>query len=254
MRLSSTSSAIETCRKRSTQPGEIPRAGRITLRYQEQPLGRKRERLLCGVAPRLPCGVGLAVAQGCRCAGSEGFLLLDALAFDYGVDKIHGKVLEDVFFSARPTHFRGVDHRLLPEAKMQTKVVLRKIAAPRAYFIELHDIARGHRHACPDGGLVTFCASQLEEYGVAGACGSIDEQCGRSADIENEDVDFAIVVHIPESCAPPGFQRKLVEAGERGDILECSVAMIAKQQHRLAVWYASLHQVHLRIDMAVGDE
>src|SRR5438128_1636744 len=83
---------------------------------------------------------------------------------------------------------------------------------------------------------------------------TIDEQSRGLANIQDQDVNFPIVVYIPKSRAPPGFQGKLVEAGEHRHVLERPVAMVAEQQYRLAIRHTAFHQVHLRIDMAVRNE
>src|SRR6266704_2605698 len=73
-----------------------------------------------------------------------------------------------------------------------------------------------------------------------------------SGQIVKQHVDFSVIVNVAKSHATPGFQWELVESRKMRDVLKSSIAIIAKEKQRLAIWNSHSHLVHLRIHMPIG--
>jgi hypothetical protein len=52
---------------------------------------------------------------------------------------------------AGPQNLHRIRDRRLPQSKMQTQIILRKITGPAAHLIKLHQLPRPHRHSSSDG-------------------------------------------------------------------------------------------------------
>src|SRR5260370_41535258 len=82
----------------------------------------------------------------------------------------------------------------------------------------------------------------------------IDQQQRRLANIKYEDVHLPIIIYITESRATTRCHRQVTQPGNGRHIFESTIPVVSKQQERLAIRCAALHQIHLRIDVTVGYE
>src|SRR5467141_3760198 len=80
------------------------------------------------------------------------------------------------------------------------------------------------------------------------------EKRRRFADVEQKNVDIAVVEDVAESGAAPGLQGQFLEACLPGDFVKRAVAIVAMQQQRLAKPRTGFQRVNLRINVAVSNE
>src|SRR5580698_11291173 len=84
------------------------------------------------------------------------------------------------------------------------------------------------------------------------ALGLIQQQRRRLSGVDDNNVNFAVVVKIAERRPTPG---SIWDRRERGrNIFEGAVAFIPEQQHGFAIGSCTADLIHLRIYVAVRDE
>src|SRR5437879_3634264 len=86
----------------------------------------------------------------------------NALPFHNRVDSVGGDILQLLHLATGPADLHGIDLRSGTEAKMLTKIVLRKITATATDFAELLDAASANRDAGANCGAITLCADEFE--------------------------------------------------------------------------------------------
>ncbi len=101
---------------------------------------------------------------------------------------------------------------------MKAGVAGGEIAASGADFVGMCDVAGGDGDARADGHAITLCADEAQSYPAVIVCGFVEKKRGRSADVEDEDVEFADVTDIAQCCAAAGLRGACVEAGVGGDV------------------------------------
>src|SRR5579872_6126223 len=79
-----------------------------------------------------------------------------------------GEISGDLPDAARPEDFELVDFCGCSQSEMQPQVVLRKIAAAAAHFIDLGSAAGREAHARTNGATVRFHTLQLQTHPIAG--------------------------------------------------------------------------------------
>jgi len=109
----------------------------------------------------------------------------DPFSFLNRVNLIRGKIAETLYQPAGPGDFDAIDLASGSQAEVQPKVVLRKIAAASANFIELRKFSSAHREARADSGAVTFRALQVEFNPVISIDEMIAQESRRFADVQN---------------------------------------------------------------------
>src|SRR5215470_6136297 len=96
-------------------------------------------------------------------------------------------------------------HRVHPGGGAKTevlaKVVLGQVAAACANFAELPNAAGQHSYPRADSGSVASRADKFKEHAMVGIPSVIDQQRGRLANVENDHVHVAVVVHVAKSGA-----------------------------------------------------
>ena len=107
----------------------------------------------------------------------------------------------NIFLSGGPGDLDFGHHAVLAEAKMQPEIVLRKVTYAATYFVELHPVSTGDGHPSAYRGLIALGADQLEQDRVSGGFRAVDQQCRWFTDIEQEDVNLAVIVSIAERRA-----------------------------------------------------
>jgi hypothetical protein len=112
------------------------------------------------------------------------------------------------------------------ESEVEAGVAGGEIAAPGADFIGLCDVAGGDGNARANGHAITLCADEVERDPVVIVFGFVEEERGWGADVEDKDVESAVVTDIAECCAAAGLWGACVQAGFGGDLAECAVCLI----------------------------
>src|ERR1700733_9653612 len=127
---------------------------------------------------------------------------------------------------ARPGDVDAIDLRISSQAEVQPQVVLRKIAAASANFIELNEFSGVNGEARANGGAVTLRTQQLEFNPVVSVGQMVAQQSRRFADIQNQDIDCTIIPNIAKRNAATGSQGQIREPGSGGSVFECAVVLI----------------------------
>ena len=112
--------------------------------------------------------------------------------------------------AAGPKNFDVVEGGSRAESKVEARVAGREIASSCADFIHLLDVAGCDGHSGADRHPVTLRAHQVQRDPVVVIRGFVEEKRGWSADVEDEDVEFSVVIDISQGSSPPRFQRACV--------------------------------------------
>ena len=88
---------------------------------------------------------------------------------------------------------------------MEAEIVLGEIASAAADFGDLADAGSVNGDTGADGGSIAFCADEFQENAVIGGGVLVEEESGRFADVDENDVDVAGVEDIAESGAAARF-------------------------------------------------
>src|SRR5208282_1938399 len=104
-----------------------------------------------------------------------------------------------------PANFDRVDFGGFAEAEMETEIVLGEVARAAADFGDLADTGGLDGDAGSDGGAIALRADQFEEDAVIAIVVLVEEESGRLADVEEDDIDVAGVEDVAESGAAAGF-------------------------------------------------
>ena len=89
---------------------------------------------------------------------------MDALPFHDGVDLVRWNVFQCFDLAGGPAYFDGVDFRRRSQAEMKTQIVLRKVTATAAHFVELGHSSGVNGDARADRCAITLCSLQTEEH------------------------------------------------------------------------------------------
>src|SRR6266853_4408899 len=159
---SNTSSAIETCRRRSTQPRGIPRKLRI--------IRKVCRREVCGPDSAVWNVFGLALWFCARHGALPGKrrAYCDSRTLHDGIDEIRGQVFVGFVFAARPENPHGTDGRCLAQAKVQAQIILREVARAASDLADLNHPPTGTSNDRPrsDGCLVTLRTHKVKHHSM----------------------------------------------------------------------------------------
>src|SRR5207244_965573 len=75
-----------------------------------------------------------------------------------------GNVFQGLDLARRPAHFHEVNPCRRSQTEVKAQIVLRKITAAAAHFVELRHPSSVNRDARTDCGAVAFCSNQTEEH------------------------------------------------------------------------------------------
>src|ERR1035437_453791 len=101
-----------------------------------------------------------------RFGGRQSYHLFDSLSFGDGVNLVRSHVFETFRFSARPANLNQIDLVGRSQTEMKPQIVLRKIAASPAHFIELRHSSGMNGDARPDRRAIALGSHQTEEDAV----------------------------------------------------------------------------------------
>src|SRR5258706_1025896 len=180
--------------------------------------------------------------------------IADALAFHNSVNGVCGDILERFGFAVWPANFDGVHFCRRAETKMQAQVVLREITSAAMDFAELLNTCRADGHAGADRSAIAFCADQIKQGAMVAIGIHVLEQRASLTNVEDDDVDIAVIEDIAEGCAAAALHGQSGESRSLGDFVEGAISIVAMEQHRLPVACSGFDRVDLREDMAVGNK
>ena len=89
-----------------------------------------------------------------------------------------------------------VDFGFLTQAEVQAQIVLGEVTGAAAHFIELGQLPGLHRHPRADRSAVALGADQPEHHAMIAGNAVIQQQRRRFADVEQQDVHVAVVIHV----------------------------------------------------------
>ncbi len=166
----------------------------------------------------------------CRLGRVEGHAAQDALAFFDENDLIRVDILECFNKPARPADFEQLDFFRFSDSKMHAQIVLRKIPAAAAHFVDLRMlmlIFGRMRHALdarPNAAAVRFCPDGLDLDPIATCRGITAQKLGKIVHRIYDHVEVAVIVKVSESTAARCDERRYARPGIVGNVIETAVA------------------------------
>ena len=129
---------------------------------------------------------------------------------------------------------------------MHPKIVLRKIAAAAAYFLDLRTVGGRERDPGANGVAVGSRSDQLQRAPVQASTHIEPEEIGRRVHVVDNHVDVAIVIEVGERGAAAGGRRRDRRAELRRDVLEATVAEVSIDDFSLLIGGFGLQPLDLR--------
>src|ERR1700722_2910212 len=96
--------------------------------------------------------------------------------------------------AAGPKDLDTVEGGSRSEYKVKARVAGGEIASSRAHFIHLTFDAGGDRDSCTNAHPITLRAHQAQRDPVVAIPGLVEKERRRSASVEDEDVEFSIII------------------------------------------------------------
>src|SRR5262249_37700186 len=177
--------------------------------------------------------------------------IIGRFAFLDSDEAVHGKIQKFLREATWPAHLNGVDLRPPLQAEMQPRVILRKIAAAPALFVNLYEVSRDDFDPSAVSATVALAANQLKREKVVPIAAVVAENRRRAVEVIDDYVHVAIVVEIAERRATTDGRLIHCRADFRSDRGERSVTVVAVKQLALRVRDLQLRSRQLRIDVAV---
>src|SRR5437879_10738126 len=131
---------------------------------------------------------------------------------------------------------------------MHAQIVLRKIPAAAAYFVDLRMlmlIFGRMRHALdarPNAAAVRFCPDGLDLDPIATCRGITAQKLGKIVHRIYDHVEVAVIVKVSESTAARCDERRYARPGIVGNVIETAVASILVEQLALRVFRLGLQR------------
>src|SRR6266478_6168074 len=156
----------------------------------------------------------------------------DAFAFFDEDDLIGLDVFERFDEAAGPPDFEEFDVFGFADAEVDAKIVLRKIAAAAADFVNLRIQLLVAGEMCDafdaraDPAAIGFRADSLDLDPIIRRVGIAAQKLGEIVDGVDHDIEVAVIVEVTESTATCGDRRRDSGAGVIGNIVEAPVAQI----------------------------
>src|SRR5713226_4621488 len=94
----------------------------------------------------------------------QGLGIADSRTFHDRIDAVGRDIPECLDSSVWPANLDGLHFCSRAQSKMQTEIVLRKIARAAAHFAELLDASRTDGHPSADCGAIALGANQAEQH------------------------------------------------------------------------------------------
>ena len=121
------------------------------------------------------------------------------------VNRVSWQILELLLGAAWPGDLHAIHFGVASQAKVQAPVIRRVIATSSPDLVDLGHCRSRDGNSGANCGLVTFCTDQVEHNSVIRIRSLIDEDRRWFPNIENDEVEFSVVVDVAESRATPGF-------------------------------------------------
>jgi len=169
-------------------------------------------------------------------------------------------VFEGFDQAAGPADFEELDFLGFAYAEMHAQVVLGKITAAAADFVNLRMkrfFASEMRDAFEprtDAAAIGFRADGLDFEPVVAGARIAAQELRKVVDGIDNDVEVAVVVEVAESAATRGDRSGNAGTCVVGDIIEASIAQILVKQLALRIAGFGLELLDFGIDVAIADE
>src|SRR5581483_2955935 len=96
-------------------------------------------------------------------------------------------------------------------------------------LVDLSHSLCGDGHPRTDGSPIAFASDQPQEHAMVGARRLIQKKRWWLTDVEDDDVEIAVVVDIAKRDATPRFQRSLIQPGRIRYLFKGAIAKIPKK-------------------------
>src|SRR5208283_5916975 len=205
-------------------------------------------------APSLPaCRArnGSFVLGSCR---SRSLGRNDTLAFLHLIEAVGRKIGERFHLPVGPSDFGLVDALVSTEPKVNTKIVLRKIAASADQFTGLNEVPGSCSYPRVQSEAITPRTFQLETDPMIRRPALRLQNHRFTLQSFNDDFHAAIVEEITANHSPADSWNLDRRPNEFTDVLERAVPLILEEQHGFQVLRANLYGVDLRINVSASQE
>jgi hypothetical protein len=58
--------------------------------------------------------------------------------------------------------------------------------------------------------------------------GAVEKKIRRRADVQEHDIDIAVVIDVTEGCSTTGFERYRFQARQGGNVFKCAILAVAE--------------------------
>src|SRR5713101_3122766 len=175
-------------------------------------------------------------------------------AFFDDEDVVARKVLERVSASAGPADYELVHNRRHRQAEMAPRIRSRKVAAAAPDLVPLDQIAGADLEPGSVAVAVALPPDGLDQDGVVRSRAHVAQQVRGRIEVRYQDFKLPVVIVIGNSRAATHFAQSQSRAGLESDLGKMTVPQVAEQKVALGIGNAGARGVHLRVDVAVGDE
>src|SRR6266849_10913793 len=184
----------------------------------------------------------------------------DAFAFFDEDHLVRLDIFERFDEAAGPADFEKLDRFGFADPEVHAEIVLRKITAAAAHFVDLRMQAllagkmRDAFDACADAAAIGFRADGFDFDPIVAGARIAAQKLGKIVDGVDDDIEVAVVVEVAEGAPARGDRRGDARPGVVGNIIEAPVAQILVKQLALRVAGFGLELLDFRIDVAVANE
>src|SRR5579863_2979476 len=122
----------------------------------------------------------------------------------YTDELIYRNTAQLVSHPAWPFDFKQIDFGVFTQPKVDSQVILRKVAASTSDLVDLGERSGNAPHASPDRTPIRFCSHELDVDPVIRVEPADLQQRRRCILIIHHNVDTAVIVEVAKRAASPG--------------------------------------------------
>src|SRR5881628_1115316 len=154
-------------------------------------------------------------------------------------------------FSIRPADLQEVDLARRSQAKMETRIILRKVAAAASHLVYLAGIPGDDTNARPDGAPVAVRPGKLNGGPVIVVLALQAIEVHRLIHVIDDHIQISVVVDVAKRAAASRAQIEYGTPNALRNILEARPLQVPVDDLALAVVRFGLELVDLRINMTI---
>src|SRR5438045_2512697 len=129
----------------------------------------------------------------------------DSLPFKHAIKLIHRQILQRIHGSRRPANLNRIDFRRGIQTKMDSQIILGKIAAAAMNLVDLRHTTGDNLDSGANSGPVALASSKLKRDPMIGIVAFVMQNELPPIDVLNDNVDPSIIIEVPKCCSAAWF-------------------------------------------------